>query len=267
MEMTTTTDATEIAGDPAGLGDDEDALLDWRRPKRPNSPKAGADELAALMRTHGLRSKTQFTAWQRQQPAAPSIYRVIQAFGGWQQAKCVAFGEAPPIPMPIPKTDEQLIHLVAGLRIASRRHYQRLRNAQPSLFPPMYDVLRRFGYWNTLKRLACAVSVPNILTRYALLRLQLGRWPWKYECRENGVEVDRLLKTMPLRDVKELLLTMEKYGVKVTQGGGSYSWTRYGRQCATGKWSTSTARAGRRGSTSTPRTTAGSSTAKTASRV
>lgn len=116
----------------------------------------------------------------------PNLKRVYARYGSWENFKKEIFGNFDIFKL----NEEQIIRLVAFYNIETLKMYKKIRKIDKNL-PGYYVVLKRFGGFRFLLRLARGVKIESIIERYIVLKEKLGRVPTITECNKSGVEYSR----------------------------------------------------------------------------
>lgn len=178
------------------------------------------DEILDYIRDNNITRQCDLIRLHEIDVGTPSLYFVNQVFESWKNAKSLAYSGRLELDIGPGKTDEDIIRLVSDYKIKTARQYLKFRKKDPAVFPSIYEVLRRFGYWLNLRRLACGYSIENILGRYISLRRRLNKWPSKKECQDADIEIERLLEVMSRNELRELVVTLENYYEKQDKNSG-----------------------------------------------
>jgi len=178
---------------------------------RVSDHKFTPDEIIDYIKDNKLTRQCDLIRLHEANVETPSLYFVKQVFESWKNAISLAYTGQLALDITPKKTDEDIIRLISDYKIKTARQYLKFREKDPAVFPSIYEVLRRFGYWLNLRRLACGYSIENILGRYISLRRRLNKWPSKKECQNANVEIERLLEVMTRNDLRELVVTLENY--------------------------------------------------------
>ena len=111
----------------------------------------------------------------------------------------------------------QIIDLCVRFGVKKRSDFQLAHQKQPTIFPAYDWVQRHFGRWKNFKRVLQACSVQQILQKYINLKMKLGRYPSKIQCRKNDIQIQTLLtvwQPTQLRDTVQLLEEIYKNAKK-----------------------------------------------------
>lgn len=86
-----------------------------------------------------------------------------------------------------------IIDLCVRFNIRTIKQFQECHKKQPAIFPSFDWVQRHFGRWSNFKKILQACSMQQMLQKYIELKMKLGRYPSKSQCRKNGIQLQVLL--------------------------------------------------------------------------
>lgn len=145
---------------------------------------------------------------------APSFYHIRKFFpeefnmSSWDVTRKEIFNISKPAPVAEPSL-MSIVKMVEFCKIQTLQQYCQLRQNNKDLLPSKYMIYKLFGSFNNLKRVVQSLDPRSIISRYLILKHDLGgRWPTKLECRKMGVEIQNL--TMSKRDLRWTIRMLEE---------------------------------------------------------
>jgi hypothetical protein len=158
------------------------------RYKRHPRPRFSREQLVEYLKKRGFKTARQLEAGRAE--GEPKVYDYIREFGSWGTARNFVFGH----PELEPEIDVAYVLkgiVEFGLWTASK--YRAARKMRPDVFPSMHRVVKRWGSFGQMTRLALRLSMKQTLKAYILLWRKLGRTPTLKECKQNGLVIKGLI--------------------------------------------------------------------------
>jgi hypothetical protein len=155
------------------------------------------EQVVMFLVDHKITTQTKLKRHQ-ENSNAPSFYHIRKFFPAdyymscWDKARDEIFNISKPTHVAEPSL-MAIIKMAEFCKIQTLQQYCQLRKNNKDLLPSKYMLYKLFGSFNNLKRIIQSLDPRSIISRYLLLKHELGgRWPSRRECRENGVEIQNL---------------------------------------------------------------------------
>jgi hypothetical protein len=141
-------------------------------------------ELADFLIAGNYRSSRALMASRKS--GEPKVYDYQKEFGSWAKAIDEVFGKNEGEP---PQSRLYLVKAVIEFGLWTRKRYQEVHVQRPDVLPSLRTVVREFGNFGVLKRLAAARSLSKALTDYFELMRRIGRRPTVLDCSRANLDL------------------------------------------------------------------------------
>lgn len=122
----------------------------------------------------------------------PTVYDYQKEFGNWSTALEEAAATDPRNTEP-PRDAKYYVEVLNKFEIETVAQYKAAHKKFPQTVPSFHQIVKEFGRFSNLKIAAKYDTLKGSLTQYLRLKRRYDRLPTCKECRDNRIDIDRLL--------------------------------------------------------------------------
>lgn len=151
------------------------------------------DELITYLKVNNIKSLSQLRK-KRVPNKDPNFCHYRVEFKKWSEALRIAFPSEFAIQEKPPDTADYILKVMLQFKAFSVLDFKALRRKMPDIVPSYWAIIRAFGSFKLALYTVQRHSLKEMAERYLSLKQKLGKIPTFEECKEQDIDLTRLLR-------------------------------------------------------------------------
>lgn len=170
-----------------------------------NKPtKWNKEQIKDFLKSNYILTCTKLRAINRTENYGPSMRQIENIFGTWTNCKNETY-ELKNIEL----DEKKILEFLVANKVLTSTQYLNFYKLNKTFLPSLKVLGKHFGRWSNIKRIIQGLLIESILERYIKLKIKIGGFPTKKECKANGIELEVLASFLSNTELIELVSKME----------------------------------------------------------